>query len=73
MNSGCVEIRHVSKRGGSLALNIPSGLAKRMSLSPGCAVLLRYDDEKEGIIVEKILSVSTNSGKRIQVGRSKLK
>jgi len=71
MNGNRVEIRYVSRRGGSLTLNIPSELAKRMGLVPGCAVVFQYDEGSDRILIEKVRSVNTYAGRKIAISSSK--
>lgn len=67
MPGDVVEIRSVIQRGGSISLNIPSDIVKSMGLSPGCPVVFQYDDESKRILIEKVQSINTDTGKTIDV------
>lgn len=65
------EIRNVVKRGGSLTLNIPAKLAKKMGLFAGCPVILRLDEKGNSLVIERVRSIETQVGTviDIEVGR----
>ena len=67
MTLGEIEIRYVSKRGGSLTLNIPVEIAKRMGLEAGCPVVMLYDRNLNRILIEKVQSIHTDGGRDIEL------
>ena len=70
MSDDLIEIRNIAKRGGSLALNIPSAVAKQMNLTAGCPVVFQYDVNNNRIIIEKVQSINTEKGRKIELPNS---
>lgn len=62
-----IEIKTIAKHGSSLALNIPSDMAKKMGLSSGCPIVLRFNENENRITIEKIQRVETHNGKTIDI------
>lgn len=67
MASDQVQIRYTSQRGGSISVNIPSDIAKKMELSAGSAVVFLYEAAKKRIVIEKVQSVNSGIGRKIEV------
>lgn len=70
MMADSIEIRSVTKRGGSLSVNIPPDVAKKMNLAPGCPVVFQYDSERNRIVIEKLQSVNTEKGRTINLSEN---
>ncbi|MFW9798545.1 MAG: hypothetical protein ACFFE2_16015 [Candidatus Thorarchaeota archaeon] len=70
MPDDVIEIRNITKRGGSLALNIPSVVAKQMNLTAGCSVVFQYEIENNRIVIEKVESINTEKGRKIELPNS---
>lgn len=66
-----IEIRSISKRGGSLSLNIPSEFVKMMGLEAGTPVLFQYDEQRNRLVIEKVKSIKTDDGRVINIVESK--
>ena len=65
-----IEIRSISKRGGSLSLNIPSEFAKMMGLGVGTPVVFQYDEQRNRLVIEKVKSIETDDGRTINFLRA---
>ena len=52
-----VEIRTISKRGGSLTLNIPTEFARKMGIEAGSPVVFQYDQDTNSLLIEKVESI----------------
>lgn len=59
-------VRNIVKRGGSLAVNIPSEFARELNLKAGTPILITLDDEQLRLVIEGITSVET-SGRTIKI------
>jgi antitoxin component of MazEF toxin-antitoxin module len=65
-----IEIRSISKRGGSLSLNIPADFAKMMDLTVGTPVVFQYDEQRKRLIIEKVKAIETDDGRTINIVRT---
>jgi antitoxin component of MazEF toxin-antitoxin module len=67
------KIRQVTRRGGSLALNIPSEIVKDMGLAEGSSVVFEYDSKKKLFSVDLVRAIETQNGRNIELAESRRK
>jgi antitoxin component of MazEF toxin-antitoxin module len=65
-----IEIRSISKRGGSLSLNVPAEFAKMMDLAVGTPVVFQYNEERKRLVIEKVKAIETDDGRIINILKS---